>query len=152
MINRNRIRRILAPTTGLRKAALIVLLGLLCFLLGTALSFKLAIQPLLEGLKRSADQMLQIVVPVEMLDQATHILGGALLFLGIYFLYLYSPQIPVSEKIWVMTRRLEYRLESGRAFRARHDQTKVDTLNTRIRFIAYIQPIAAYAQGKSLMA
>ncbi len=88
MINRNRIRRILAPTTGLRKAALIVLLGLLCFLLGTALSFKLAIQPLLENLKRSTDQMLQVVVPEALLDQATHILGGALLFLGIYFLYL----------------------------------------------------------------
>lgn len=88
MISRHRLRKLLAPTAGIRKPALVGLLGLLCFLIGVALSFKLAIQPILEGMKRSADTVLSIVVPAETLDTATHVLGGACLFLGVYFLYL----------------------------------------------------------------
>lgn len=88
MINRRRLKKLLAPTAGFRKAALIIVLGALCFLLGVALSFKLVIQPILEGLKGNVGRMLARVVPNEALDTATHLFGGALLFLGLYFLYI----------------------------------------------------------------
>lgn len=88
MISRYRLRRLLAPTAGFRKSALITLLGLICFALGVSLSFKLVIQPVLEGLKRSVDQLLGALVPADSLDTATHLFGGAMLFLGVYFCYL----------------------------------------------------------------
>lgn len=88
MISRYRLRRLLAPTAGFRKSALILLLGLICFALGVSLSFKLVIQPVLEGLKRSVDQLLGAIVPADSLDTATHLFGGAMLFLGVYLCYL----------------------------------------------------------------
>ncbi len=87
MINRFRLRQLIAPTAGLRKAILIFFLGLLSFAVGSALSFKLVILPLLEGLQRSANAILKALVPAESLDFATHMLGGGLLFLGVYLLY-----------------------------------------------------------------
>lgn len=88
MISRYRLRRLLAPTAGFRKSALITLLGLICFAMGVSLSFKLVIQPVLEGLKRSVDQLLGALVPPDSLDTATHLFGGAMLFLGVYLCYL----------------------------------------------------------------
>lgn len=88
MISRYRLRRLLAPTAGFRKSALILLLGLICFAMGVSLSFKLVIQPVLEGLKRSVDQLLGSLVPPDSLDTATHLFGGAMLFLGVYLCYL----------------------------------------------------------------
>jgi uncharacterized cofD-like protein len=87
MINRFRLRKLLAPAAGLRQAVIVFALGLLCFAVGSALSFKLLILPILEYLQSGARDVLGWIVPAESLDHATHYLGGALLFLGVYLLY-----------------------------------------------------------------
>lgn len=78
----------MAPAKGMRKAILVLILGLLCFLVGSALSFKLVILPLLEAIERLVTQSLSTVVSSQNLDVARHIVGGALLFLGFYLLFL----------------------------------------------------------------
>lgn len=87
MINRFRLRKLLAPAAGLRGAVVVFMLGLVCFMVGTALSFKLVILPILQWLQGGASEFLKLLVPEESLDIATHYLGGALLFLGLYLLY-----------------------------------------------------------------
>jgi len=88
MIKRTRLRKVLAGTKGLRKASLTVVGGLACFILGVSLSFKLVILPFLEGVERFAGQVLRLIVPTESLDVATHMLGGAFLFLGMFLIVL----------------------------------------------------------------
>ena len=82
MIRNYRLRKMLAPTVGLQKALLVMILGSLLFLIGVALSFKLVIQPALDNLARNTESLLRAVVSDEMLEQATHLLGGGLLLLG----------------------------------------------------------------------
>lgn len=88
MIKRTRLRSVLAGAKGLHKAGLIVLGGLACFILGVSLSFKLVILPFLEWVEELAGQVLRSLVPAEGLDVATHMLGGALLFLGMFLIVL----------------------------------------------------------------
>lgn len=88
MIRNYRLRKMLAPTVGLQKALLVVILGSLLFLVGVALSFKLVIQPALDNLARNTEMLLRAVVSDEMLEQATHLLGGGLLLLGAYLIFL----------------------------------------------------------------
>lgn len=87
MIRPYRLRRLFAPAAGLRKAALVVFLGILCFTIGSALSFKRIIEPNLDLLKNAAEQALSHIFPADVLEQATWMLGGALLFLGIYLMW-----------------------------------------------------------------
>jgi uncharacterized cofD-like protein len=84
MIRRTRLRKLFAGTQGLRKASLTFLIGLVCFILGSALSFKLVILPFLETVEALAAQVLRTLVPAESLDVATHMLGGGFLFLGFF--------------------------------------------------------------------
>lgn len=88
MINRHRLKKLLAPTAGLRKAVALFLAGLFFFLVGAALSFKLVILPVLEWLERGASGILQVLVPADSLELATHMMGGGLLFLGMYCSYV----------------------------------------------------------------
>jgi uncharacterized cofD-like protein len=88
MINRYRIRKLLAPAAGMRKAVLTGFLGLLAFLVGAALSFKLVILPALQGLANTVNSLLIVVVPADDLDTATHMMGGAFLFLGFYLMFV----------------------------------------------------------------
>lgn len=88
MINRHRLKKLLAPTAGLRKAVGLFVAGLFFFLVGAALSFKLVILPVLEWLQRGASGILQVLVPADSLELATHMMGGALLFLGMYCSYV----------------------------------------------------------------
>ena len=88
MIKRQRLRRVLASTVGFRKAVLIILGGVICFLIGTGLSFKLAILPLLEWLGRISRSALEMFVARQNIDDATHLVGGAFLFLGFYLMFL----------------------------------------------------------------
>lgn len=88
MINRHRLKKLLAPTAGLRKAVAMFVAGLFFFLVGAALSFKLVILPVLEWLQRGASGILQVLVPADSLELATHMLGGGLLFLGMYCSYV----------------------------------------------------------------
>jgi len=84
MISRYRFRKLMAPTAGFRKALLVFVLGLLSFAVGSALSFRQVILPILESLQRAASKILVRIVPPDSLEQATHLLGGALLFLGLF--------------------------------------------------------------------
>lgn len=88
MINRYRWQGLRALTKGMRKSFLIVVLGGLCFLVGSALSFKLAILPLLEWIEGLVTNSLSALVSADNLETARHLVGGALLFLGFYLLIL----------------------------------------------------------------
>jgi uncharacterized cofD-like protein len=88
MIKSYRIRRLLAPAAGMRKAVGVGLLGLFVFLIGAALSFKLMILPAMQWLAETVSQLLRQVVPDPSLDDATHMMGGAFLFLGFYLMFV----------------------------------------------------------------
>ena len=51
MIRRTRLRKMFAGTQGLRTASLTFLVGFACFIVGSALSFKLVILPALEAVE-----------------------------------------------------------------------------------------------------
>ncbi len=83
-----RLRKFFDQTRGLQVAALWFLLGVVFFVVGSALSFKLVIQPLLTSVNTASRRLFQMFVPRAQLEDASHLLGGALLLLGAYFLYL----------------------------------------------------------------
>jgi uncharacterized cofD-like protein len=87
MIKGYRLKKLIAPTAGFRNALGITIAGLACFVIGAALSFKIIILPFLEWLANSANVLLASIVSPNKLDQATHMLGGAFLFLGFYLLF-----------------------------------------------------------------
>lgn len=87
MIKRHRVRRLLAPASGLRKAIGTLLIGFALFTLGVALSFKLLILPILARTESVATSLLRQVVNPNDVELATHLLGGALLFVGFYLIY-----------------------------------------------------------------
>jgi uncharacterized cofD-like protein len=78
----------MAPTAGLSKAIAILLLGVVCFVLGSALSFKEAIAPLLDSVRGAAQHLLKWLFPVGDLDIPTHFLGGVLLMTSMLLLFL----------------------------------------------------------------
>jgi uncharacterized cofD-like protein len=69
-------------------ATLYFLLGIIFFVVGSALSFKLVIEPLLSGLGSASKSLFGWFLPKPQIEDASHILGGALLVLGFVFLYL----------------------------------------------------------------
>lgn len=83
MINRSRLRQLIAPTTGLSKAVLLTLAGALCFVLGSALSFKQAIEPSLDRLADAASRLLERSVRGGDIEIETHFLGGFLLLISV---------------------------------------------------------------------
>ena len=85
MTNR-RVRTIIAQTRGLRNALGWTVLGILLFVLGSALSFQVVIQPLLLSLNAMSKRIFAMVVPSDQIGLATHFLGGAFLVLGLLFL------------------------------------------------------------------
>lgn len=87
MIKRSRLRRMMAPTAGLGKAVGITLLGLICFTIGSALSFKQAIEPLLDRVAKGASSILAYFVDGD-LEIPTHFLGGALLVLSMLLIFI----------------------------------------------------------------
>jgi uncharacterized cofD-like protein len=87
MINRYKVRRMLAPTAGLWKPVAIAVFGFLCFLLGLALTFRDFIQKPLAKLETAASRILQYMVPEDSLAFATWFLGGAFLLLGTGLLF-----------------------------------------------------------------
>lgn len=84
MINRHRIRRILAPTAGLTKAIGMMLLGLLSILLGLGFSFKNVVMPAIQWFAGRVHGGLEKVVPPERIEFAEWLLGGVFLTLGVY--------------------------------------------------------------------
>ena len=87
MIRSYRLRKLLAPTAGLQKAAGLLIVGLLALLLGFVLSFRPVIAPSLDWLWRTTEYCLQIVVPPRMVAESEWRLGGILLALGSYVSY-----------------------------------------------------------------
>lgn len=87
MINRYRLRQLLAPTAGLRWAVAKVGVGLILFAIGFALSFKLVLLPIIQNMASSWSALLGTVVAERDLDTTNHLLGGALLFLGFYLVF-----------------------------------------------------------------
>ncbi len=87
MIRNHRLRKLIAPTAGLRHALLVSVLGLLCFLVGVALSFKRVLLPMLDQLSNLASGAVRTFVAERNLDVATHLLGGGFLMLGLYLLF-----------------------------------------------------------------
>lgn len=88
MISRHRIRRMMAPTAGFRKALLLFLFGIFIFLIGAAFSFKVIIYPRLEWLAEQTNRVLLNWFPQDELDVATHLLGGAFLLLGGFTIFM----------------------------------------------------------------
>lgn len=88
MISRYRLRKLLAPTAGFRRSVLVTLLGLASFLVGTALSFRAVLLPVLDILSRESTNLVGRFVPPESREMATHLLGGAFLLLGFYLMFL----------------------------------------------------------------
>lgn len=84
MINRQRIRRLFAPTAGIRRPASEAVFGLLAFLLGVILSFQGAIIPAIQSLVGFWLILLGRLVPTDQVYAANHILGGAFMILGLW--------------------------------------------------------------------
>lgn len=88
MSKRYRLRRYLAPTAGMRKAVAAGIIGVLLFLLGSALSFRVVLRPGMEKIAAVTRRTLSHIVPEENLDLATHYAGGAVLVIGAYLIFL----------------------------------------------------------------
>lgn len=86
MVRSRTVRSILRQTKGLRNAFLLFILGLCFFVLGSALSFKVLISPLLSGIESRTHELLVKFVTTDDMDQSTHFLGGACLLLGFVFI------------------------------------------------------------------
>lgn len=87
MINRYRIRRLLAPTAGLWSGVALSLFGLAIFVIGFAVSFKDLILPTITSTARWWRAVLGHLVPIEDVPQANHYLAGAMLVIGGYFTF-----------------------------------------------------------------
>lgn len=87
MIRRRQLRRLLAPTAGLRASVGITLLGLILFLFGTGLSFRRILGPAIRNLSEGAEAAVGTLVPDESRAVSMHFLALAFLLLGLYFLF-----------------------------------------------------------------
>ncbi|HJP83099.1 MAG TPA: YvcK family protein [Fimbriimonadaceae bacterium] len=87
MINRYKVRRLFAPTAGLWIPALIVLLGLLLFFSGMALSIRDYLTSGLEGFGNWAGNVLKNAVGDDR-DVSAHLMGGGFLVLGFYLIFI----------------------------------------------------------------
>jgi len=88
MINRHRIRRMMAPAVGLRRSVATLLAGLAAFLFGFALSFRLLLLPAIERLAQWWTARLGNVMPSSDVDQTIHLVGGGMLLLGFYLSFV----------------------------------------------------------------
>lgn len=70
-----RFRRLLAPAHGLRRFFFLALSGLLLFLGGMALSYKVVFGPLADWCQKAWFQLVSRVVPLRSVDQTNHVLG-----------------------------------------------------------------------------
>ncbi len=73
----------MAPTAGLRWAGLFVFVGLVTFMLGFGLSFFHRVVPQIQKVALAWDDGIAQFVGRDKVDQANHLLGGALLLLGV---------------------------------------------------------------------
>jgi len=86
MINRYKVKKLLAPTAGLWVPAFIVALGLLLFFSGIALSLRFYLVNGLDAFGNWAGGVLTNIVGDDRYVSA-HLMGGGFLALGIYFVF-----------------------------------------------------------------
>lgn len=77
-----------ASGAGLAKAVLAAVFGLVCLFMGTVLSFKSFLQPLLVNLEEWTRSIISYYLPATLVDNTVWVLGGLFLFLGGLFLFL----------------------------------------------------------------
>jgi uncharacterized cofD-like protein len=87
MIKSYRLRKLIAPTVGLQKAAGMMVLGLISLFLGIGLGFKPIVKPFANWLAKLTHLGLQRLVPVERIDITEWILGLVFLLFGIYLTF-----------------------------------------------------------------
>ena len=87
MINRYKVRKLLAPTAGLWVPGLVALLGLLLFFSGVALSLRDSLIGVLGGFGDWAGNVLKNAVGDDR-DVSAHIMGLGFLIIGLYLIYL----------------------------------------------------------------
>ena len=87
MIKSYRLRRLLAPTVGLQKAAGMIVLGLISLLLGIGLGFKPLVKPIANWLAKATESGLSRFMPRDRIDIAEWILGLVFLLFGIYLTF-----------------------------------------------------------------
>lgn len=87
MIKGHRLRKYLLPTVGLQKAAAWLLLGLLAFFLGFALTFKPIILPVFEWSGKLITRFVGMMVPQENVEDVIWIIAGALMVIGTYLVF-----------------------------------------------------------------
>lgn len=88
MINRYKVRTLLAPTAGLWKPLVFVLGGLALFSLGAALSLRLQLSNGLEALYSWSSKVLGTIASGQDAEVSAHIMGGGFLVLGLYALWI----------------------------------------------------------------
>ncbi len=88
MIKGHRLRRMLAPTAGLRKSVAISLLGLVAFVAGLTLSFRSLLLPAVRSLSEASERAIGGFIREDSRDVAIHFLALALLVLGFYGLFM----------------------------------------------------------------
>lgn len=86
MIRRYRLRKLIAPTAGFRRATVSFIVGLAAFLLGFTISFRVQIPSIIDMLTRKVDALLRLVVAPEGIETARWIVGGLLLLVGLYLI------------------------------------------------------------------
>jgi uncharacterized cofD-like protein len=87
MIARRFLTRTLAPTKGLRWPAITVLVGLVLFASGFALSFFQAIVPWVDRVGAGWTSSLEMWMNPTLAEQVNHVLGGAFLLAGAYLVF-----------------------------------------------------------------
>jgi len=88
LTNKYRLRRILAPTAGLRGPALLAILGLTMLAFGLGLSFFKFLKPLFESFAGKWNTFIEKWVGTANIDATNHLAGGAFLFLGAYLTFV----------------------------------------------------------------
>lgn len=87
MINRYKVKKLLAPTAGLWVPVLIILLGLFLFFAGIALSIRARLTEGLDSFGAWAGNVLKSFLGDDP-ETSAHIMGGGFLVLGAYFSFL----------------------------------------------------------------
>lgn len=87
MIRSYRIRKLLAPAAGFRKAVVMTSIGFFAFFIGISISFRDNLHYALDSISRQADKILRILNDVDTQDKARHILGAVFIIAGAYLVY-----------------------------------------------------------------
>ncbi|MCE9557919.1 MAG: uridine diphosphate-N-acetylglucosamine-binding protein YvcK [Armatimonadetes bacterium] len=87
MISRYRIRRILAPTTGIRWAILSAFFGFVIFLVGFAVSFRAVLGPIINDITTRWTQGVEASFGQDQVEKITHVFAGACLIFGFYLAF-----------------------------------------------------------------